>query len=170
METIIRAVLEQEWLVLVGALVHVVPKLVMNGDEVDIANLDAHLDSQIVEVIDIPRAGVADHIAITRLGQERAYPKRIGQRSEAQGFIEAFAVAHHSLGIKILGLQQRSQIVTAALLIQTEDGEDVAPLLGPGIAEQVRGDWSVGRNDLRPVLLHQPGPNIGMQRKIKRTD
>ena len=67
MKAVIGAVLEQKRLVLVGALVKIVAEFVMHGDEIHVAHLDAHLDPQIVLVVDVPGAGVADHIAIRGL-------------------------------------------------------------------------------------------------------
>src|SRR5213076_1033712 len=70
MESIIRAIYEQERLVLIRPLIKIVPQFVMNRYKILVANLDAHLDPDIVFVVDVPRAGVADDIAIFRLHKE----------------------------------------------------------------------------------------------------
>src|ERR1035438_611629 len=92
MKAVVRAVLEHERLIFVGALIEVVSQFVMDGDEVFAPHLDAHLYAQIVEVIDIPSAGVAYNIAIRRLGKERALPERRGEGRKAHRREEAFAV------------------------------------------------------------------------------
>ena len=69
MKAVVRAILKQEWLILVSALVKVVPEFVMDGNEIFIANLNAHFDTNIVFVVDVPGAGVTDNIAICRLGE-----------------------------------------------------------------------------------------------------
>ena len=63
-EAVVGAVAEQERLLVVGALVVVVAQLVVDGDEVLAVDLDAHLDAQVVVVVDVPGAGVADHLAV----------------------------------------------------------------------------------------------------------
>ena len=55
-EAVVGAVLEQERLVLVGALVEVVAQLVMDGDEILAADLDAHLQAQIVLELSMSQA------------------------------------------------------------------------------------------------------------------
>ena len=151
-EAVIGAVLEQERLILVGALVEVVAEFVVNGDEVFAAHLDAHLDAQIVFVVDVPGAGVADDIAVGGLGEQRALPECWRQRREAQRGEEAFAVLHHAVGVEVLRLQQFGDVVGCFCLRRSDQREDVAPLLRPGIAEQVRGDRAVGGTTLGPYF------------------
>ena len=67
MEAVVGAALEEEGLVLIGALVEIVAQFVVDGDEVFAADLDAHLQAKIVEVVDVPCAGVADHVTVARL-------------------------------------------------------------------------------------------------------
>ena len=67
MEAVIGAVLKQRRLVLVGTLVEVVSEFVVDRDKILASHLDAHLDSQIVFIVDVPRAGMANDIAIGRL-------------------------------------------------------------------------------------------------------
>jgi len=68
-EAVIGSVLKHEWLIFVGALVEVVSEFVVDGDEIGAAHLDAHLHAEIVLVIDIPRAGMADYVAVGGLGE-----------------------------------------------------------------------------------------------------
>ena len=63
-ETVVGAVAEEGRLLVVGALIEVVAQLVVNREEVFAGDLDAHLDAEVVDVIDVPGAGVADHVAV----------------------------------------------------------------------------------------------------------
>src|SRR5262249_54940768 len=102
MKAVVRTVLEEKRLVLVGALIEIVTEFMMNGDEVLVANLNAHLDAQIVFTINVPSVGVADDFAITRLGEQRAFPECFGKRLKAQGLVEIFSVLHHAHSIELL--------------------------------------------------------------------
>src|SRR5205823_12943842 len=82
MEAIIGAVAEGWRLPVVGALVKVVTQFVVDGEEVFNADLDAHLEAQVVERVDVPGAGVAHYIAVARLEEQRALPESRGQRVE----------------------------------------------------------------------------------------
>src|SRR5205814_689041 len=62
----------------------VVAELVVDGDQVLLRRLDAHLDAQIVVHGHVPGAGVAHHLAVLGLGQHRALPEGPGQRVEAE--------------------------------------------------------------------------------------
>ena len=70
METIVRAVAEENRLVLVRTLIEVVPELVMNGREILGRLIDAHFDAHVRGEIDVPRAGVAHDIAVARPDKE----------------------------------------------------------------------------------------------------
>ena len=71
---------------LVGALVEVVAQLVVDGDEVLAGDLDAHLEAEVVDVVDVPGAGVADHVAVARPQEQGALPEggRAAERSPAR--------------------------------------------------------------------------------------
>ena len=101
-EPVIGAALEQERLLLVGALIEVVSQLVVDGDEIFAADLDAHFQAQVVEVVDVPGAGVADDFAVLRLDEQRALPERLGQRRKPHRGEEAFAILHHADGVDVL--------------------------------------------------------------------
>ena len=83
-EAVVGAVAEQHRLLVVGALVEVVAQLVVDGGEVLRRGLDAHLDAQIVQVVDVPGAGVAHHFAVARLDEQRPLPEGRRQRRESR--------------------------------------------------------------------------------------
>ena len=59
-EAVVGAVQIEVGLLVVGALVVIVAELVVDGDEVVGIDLGAHLDAQVVLVVDVPGRGVAD--------------------------------------------------------------------------------------------------------------
>ena len=63
MEAVVGAVQIEIGVLVVGALIVIVPKLVVDGDEVVAIDLGAHLDAQIVLTVDIPGRCVADDLA-----------------------------------------------------------------------------------------------------------
>src|SRR6185369_5655004 len=71
-EAVVRPILKEKRLVLVCALIKVMSELVVNGDEIFSANLNAHFDPQIVLVIDVPGARVTNDVAIFWLGEQRS--------------------------------------------------------------------------------------------------
>src|SRR3546814_5918388 len=71
------------------------PKLMVNGDEIVAVHLGAHLDPEIVLVVQIPGGGVAHHLAVARPGDLRALPERLGQRRKSQRGEKALAGLHH---------------------------------------------------------------------------
>ena len=105
MEAVVRAVAKQRGLRIVRALIKVVAQLVVNGREIVSLLLDAHLDAQVFQVINVPGAGVANYVAIAWLGKHRAFPKCLRKRGKAQGHEEAFTVMHHSQRFDLLGFQ-----------------------------------------------------------------
>ena len=82
------------WLA-VGALIEIVAQFVVDGEEILAGDLDADFDAQIVGGIDIPGAGVAYHVAVARLREQRALPESLRQRRESERGEEALAVLHH---------------------------------------------------------------------------
>ena len=81
-EAVVGAVAEQGRLLVVGALVEVVAELVVDGEEILAGDLDAHLQAHVVDRIDVPGAGVADHVAVARLDEQRALPESLRQRAK----------------------------------------------------------------------------------------
>ncbi len=59
----------------VGPLVEVVAQLVVDRHEVLGVDLDAHLDAQVVDPVDVPGAGVADDVAVGGLREQRTLPE-----------------------------------------------------------------------------------------------
>ena len=92
MEAVIRAVAEHQRQIFVRALVEVVSEFVMDRFEVLVGRLDAHLNTQIFEVIDIPGAGVAHHIPVARLHKHGPFPERRRQRRKSQRREKVLAV------------------------------------------------------------------------------
>ena len=84
METVVGAALIQERLFLVRAEVEVMAQLVVNGAKIVVGLLGAHLDAQVVQVVDVPRARVAYHLPVARPREHRALPERRGERIEAE--------------------------------------------------------------------------------------
>src|SRR5438309_2216795 len=82
----------------------------MDGHEINIAYLQARLDPQVVFIIDVPCAGMAYHVAIVRLHEQRSLPECLRKRREAHRDEEILAVLQHAFGIKILGFQQRRPV------------------------------------------------------------
>src|SRR5256885_14572621 len=68
----------------------------MDGDEINIAYLQARLDPQVVFIIDVPCAGMAYHVAIARLHEQRSLPECLRKRREAHRDEEILAVLHHA--------------------------------------------------------------------------
>src|SRR3712207_8176661 len=52
--------------------------------EVHLVDLDAHLESHVLLRVEVPRARVADDLAVGRLDEERALPEGLGQGLEAE--------------------------------------------------------------------------------------
>src|SRR3546814_14781960 len=71
----------------------------MNSNEIVAINLGAHLDTDIVLVVDIPGTGVADDLPILGLCDHRPGPKGFGQRRKSQRAVKTFTGFHHFQGI-----------------------------------------------------------------------
>ena len=194
MEAVVGAVAEHEGLLVVGALIHVVAFLVVDGGEVVGVDLDAHLYAEVVDVVDVPGGGVADDVAIAGLDELGALPEGVGQRGEAEGGVEALAVTGHGFaggevggvegvagGIECGGEGGRGCGVAGGDLlfeggfevVHLEGGEfgvgggddvvDVAPLLGPEVAEEVGGDHAVGTVGGGAVFLDELEADVGVE-------
>src|SRR6266436_2767365 len=104
-KSVVRTVLKERRLRVVRALIKVVSQLVMTHPEIFFRNLNAHLDSQILFRIHVPRARVTDHVPVRRLGEQRPFPKRLRQRRESQRRKKSFSVPHHPACIRLPFLQ-----------------------------------------------------------------
>ena len=80
-------------------------QLMMHGHKVTAVHLGAHLNPQIIDIVNVPSTGMADDFAIRRLGDLRAFIKTFGQGRKAERGEEAFTRLHHLQRIIALGLQ-----------------------------------------------------------------
>ena len=142
----------------------------VDGAEVLVVDLDAHLDAQVLLGVDVPGAGVADDVAVGRLLEERTLPEGRREGGEAQGGEEALAVAHHLQLVHLPGAQELGQVVAGIASRRGDERVDVAPLLRPDVAEQVGGNGSVGRHERGAVLLDELRADVGVQRPVERRD
>ncbi len=90
-ESVVRAVSEDGRLHRVRARVEVVTELVMDGREIFLRLIDAHLESEVVDRVDVPRARMTDHFTVTGFDEERSFPERRRQWLEAERCEETFA-------------------------------------------------------------------------------
>ena len=165
-----RAGLEQRLQIVVHQVVVDVAQLVMDGGELFLGRLDALLDPHVALHVQIPGAGVADHVAVARLGEHGFFVERRRQLRQADGGEEVFGGAGHALGTVVLRIQRAADVQIVALAgVGFHQRIDVAPLLGPHIAQQVGGDGAVFRHDVA-VLAAQAVAHIAMQRFIQRLD
>ena len=86
---------KSERLLVVGALVEVVPELVMDRREVLGRLLDAHLDAQVVLVVDVPGARVADDVAVRGLTNSERSQKVCGSGAKPSEVKKRSPVLHH---------------------------------------------------------------------------
>src|SRR5690349_14131070 len=145
-------------------------KFVMDGDKIFIANLNAHFDADVVFVVDVPSAGVADDVTIGWFDEERSLPEGLWQGCKSERLVEILAVLHHAVRVEIFCAKKFGEVVAAAGFRQPEQGKNIAPGLRPGIAEQMRGNRTSGRNDLRAIFLREARANECVERKIERTN
>src|SRR5438128_1946507 len=96
METVIGAVLKQRGLVLVSPLVEVMSQFMVDGDKILVADLNAHLQAHVILVVNVPRAGMADNIAVARLDEQGPLPEGLGCGRKAQRRKEILAIMDHS--------------------------------------------------------------------------
>src|SRR3546814_11753471 len=94
MKAVIGSVQTEIRLLLIGPLIIIVAKLMMNSNEIVAINLGAHLDTDIVLVVDIPGTGVADELPILGLCDHRPGPKGFWQRRKSQRAVTTFTVFH----------------------------------------------------------------------------
>ncbi len=140
----------------------------MDGREILAVDLDAHLDPEVLFGIDVPGAGVADHVAVLGLVELRALPEGLGQRREAERGEEALAVAHHLARVEPLGLEQPGEIDAAGVARGRHQVVDVGPLLGPHVAQQVGRDRALRGNDVGAVVLAQPAAHVAVELLVER--
>src|SRR5216683_1338009 len=169
-ETVIRAVLEQGREIVVSALVEVVTKLVVNGREILGRGLNAHFDPQIILVVNVPGARVANHLAVSRLCEHRALPERHGQRLKAKRLEKSLRVADHPSRIYILRAQRCADVRSRIRVWRRKKGVDIVPFLRPHVAKQVRRNWFIFADEILSIFLRQLPANVGVQRNVQRTN
>ena len=139
--------------VVVRALVEVVAELVVDRREILRRLIDAHLDAQIVDVVDVPGAGVTHDFAVARLDEQRSLPERLRQRIEPERREEALADLHHLGRRRSCALAGSSSASSPDRRRPARRVVDVRPVLRPDVAEQVRGDRPVRRHDVAVLLV-----------------
>ena len=181
-KAVVGAAPEQEGQFAVSALVFVVPFLVMHRGEIVGIDVDAHLDAQVLVGVDVPRAGVAVDVAVARADELRAFVERGGQRLHAERLIKIVTIAGQctrglelqlvviAVGIGNHAPERRPEILAGGRGCGGDEVVDVAPFLGPHVAEQVRGNHAVGPLRGGAVLRREPGADIGVQLAVQRLE
>src|SRR5580704_10093137 len=167
-EAVVGAATEERRQLVVGALVVIVAKLVVDDAEIFLRNLDAHLDAQVVLLIHVPGAGVADDVPVLRLGEERALPESVRQGRESDRREKVFAVFDHAVGVGLAIDQTFGEVVALRRLGGIHQFVNVIPLLCPGIAKKMRGDRAIWRDDILAVFLGQLAAHVNVKRYIER--
>src|SRR5262245_57610213 len=80
--------------------------------EVFRGDIDAHLDAQVVVIVDVPRARVTDNLTIARFDEHGTLPKSRGQGGESQGGKKSLAVADHFTLVVFPRLQYFGEVET----------------------------------------------------------
>src|SRR5687768_13749515 len=144
----------------------------MDGVEVLGVLLDAHLDAQVFDVIDVPCARMTDHLAVAGLGEHRLLPEALRERIEAERSEETLADADHLQLIDVLArLEDPGEVVTGgSRVLRRDDVVNVAPLLRPDVAEEMRGDRLSGWDDLLSVLAGQIPAHVTVHGVVERLE
>ena len=132
--------------------------------------LDAHLDAQVVLVVDVPGRGVAHDFAVRGLGEHRAAVEGRRQRREAERGEEALADLDHvdSASIFFCSISVGQVVADVAGALGRDERIDVAPFLRPHVAEQVGADRAGRGLDGIAVFLVELGADIGVERHVER--
>ena len=152
-EAVVGAVAEEHRQILVGALIEVVAELVVDRREVLVGRLDAHLDAQVLVEIDVPRAGVADHVAIARAARTATAPRTSSAAARSRATCRsARRCCTMSIGRRLALLQDVGQRVARVGVGRRDERIDVRPVLRPDVAEQVRRNRARRRHDVAVLL------------------
>ena len=146
-------------------------KLVVDGGEVVGVLFDAHLDAQIIDIVDVPGRGMAHHFAVSRFGKLAAFPEGCWQSLKTQRGEELLAHLGHANRVKVLLRDQIGQII--ADIARTFGGDqriDIAPFLRPHIAQQIGADRAGAGLHCVAILVVQLGADIGVERDVERLD
>ena len=173
-----RAGLEQRRQLVVGQVVIDVAQLVVDGGEIFLVGLDAHLGAHVrvgalfAAHVHVPRAGVADHVTVQRLDELGALPIAFRQLGHVQRGVEILRAFGHLLG----GLQVRG-----AFGVEQGAGVRIGTRLGDGggvvllvLLFQCAGDVQAARTLVRfqdipqvaPVLLPHVAHQVGGQQAV----
>ena len=164
-----RAVLEQQRLVLVPEVVIHVAQLVVDGEQVFLDGLDAHLDAHIVGVVHVPGAGMALHFAVTRTREHGALPELLRQRRETDRGVEALRGARDLERVPFVRLEQAIGAFDAGLGIGLQQVVvDAVPLLRPHVAQQVNRDGLAVGDLVLAVFLAEPLAGVAVQALVQR--
>src|SRR5687768_18233747 len=99
--------------------------------------LDAHLDTKVICIGNIPRAGVADDFAIPGAEKKRSLPERIRQRIETKRGEKLLTNLDHARAFELLVLELLADVEGRLPGVRLHQTVDVVPVLRPHIAEQV---------------------------------
>ena len=114
---------------------------------------------------------MADHFAVHRLGEQRALVKSFRQRFETKRGEEALASLDHLHRVITFGGQQLGGIkADIAGPFRCDDLVDIAPFLGPHIAEQIGADRSGFRLHGIAIFLVELVTGVAVQLIVKRLD
>ena len=109
-EAVVRAALEHVRLLVVRQVVKEVAELVIHRHQVFLRRLDALLDAHVVLAVHVPCAGVALHVAVARLREQRALPESLRQFREAERDVEALSRLRDAHRIVFLLLQRAGHV------------------------------------------------------------
>src|SRR5258707_15616952 len=133
MEAVIGAVAEEERVAFVSALIVIVAQLMVDGNKIFVANLDAHLETHGLVKINVPRAGVADNVTVAGLHEQRALPKSFLRLRKSKRAEEANAIADHAVLVYFVVFQKLRQVVAFVGIGRRDQRINVAPLLRPHV-------------------------------------
>src|SRR5690606_6503295 len=128
-ETVMRASLEEDGEVVVLLVIEIVTELVVDRDQILLGRPDAHLDADVTLAGEIPCAGVADHVAIARLGEHGARPEGRRERIEAEREEEWLAELRHPQRVVALPDEGRVDVQVALAGKRLEQRIEVGPVL-----------------------------------------
>ena len=110
---------------------------------------------------------MAYHFAVARLQEHRTFPEGLRQRGEADRCVEAFACLDHLDRHHVAAFQNFRQVITGIRVSGCNQGIDIGPVLSPNIAEKMRRERTVCRNDVA-VFVAKLHTHIGMELQIQR--
>ena len=167
-EPVVRAVAEEERLPRVRPLIVVVAQLVVDRHEILARDLDAHLQSKVVDAIDVPGARVTDDLAVARANEHRPLPERRREAVESERDEELFRRADHVGGRNCSLDEDRGEVDVRSVGGGSEEREGPIPGLCPHVPEQVGRDRTLRGYSVRPVVLEQPATDVGMEGAVER--